>query len=276
MDIPTLKLSAERNRRRLIEIIYNAKAGHTGGDLSCLNILTVLYNHYLNIDKSRLDDADRDRFVLSKGHCVEALYSVFEQIGFLEKSEVDTLGKYESPLAGHPLNDIPGVEVNSGALGHGLSFGLGMAIAAKMNGQKYRTVVLMGDGEQEEGSIYEAAMAANLYKTGNLIAIIDRNMLQISGSTEDVMPIESIRSRWEAFGWEVLEMNGDDVNDIVRVLDSIDLTSDKPHMVVAHTTKGYGVSYMEGVAKWHHGVPTEEQYAQAVNEIEQRITELES
>ena len=145
-----------------------------------------------------------------------------------------------------------------------------------MDGKSYKTVVMMGDGEQEEGSIYEAAMAANLYKTGNLIAIIDRNMLQISGSTEDVMPIESIRSRWEAFGWEVLEMNGDDVNDIVRVLDSIDLTSDKPHMVVAHTTKGYGVTYMEGVAKWHHGVPTEEQYAQAVNEIEQRITELES
>ncbi len=276
MDIKSLKLLSERNRKRLLDIIYNAGAGHTGGDLSCLNTLTVLYNHYLNVTKDNLDDENRDRFVLSKGHCVEALYAVLESKGILEASLVDTLGKFGSPLAGHPLCTLPGIEVNSGALGHGLSFGLGMAIAAKMDGKSYKTVVMMGDGEQEEGSIYEAAMAANLYKTGNLIAIIDRNMLQISGSTEEVMPIESIRSRWEAFGWEVLEMNGDDVNDIVRVLDGIDLTSDKPHMVVAHTTKGFGVSYMEGVAKWHHGVPTEEQYAQAVNEIEQRITELES
>lgn len=274
MDIPTLKLSAERNRRRLIEIIFNAKAGHTGGDLSCLNILTVLYNHYLNIDKSRLDDADRDRFVLSKGHCVEALYSVFEQIGFLEKSEVDTLGKYESPLAGHPLNDIPGVEVNSGALGHGLSFGLGMAIAAKMNGHKYRTVVLMGDGEQEEGSIYEAAMAAHRYKTGNLIAIIDRNKLQISGGTEDVMPLESLVDKWKAFGWDVIEMNGDEIEDIVKTLDSIDTEADAPHMVIAHTTKGKGVSFMENERKWHHGVPSEEQYRTALREIDARIAAL--
>ena len=274
MDIPTLKLSAERNRRRLIEIIYNAKAGHTGGDLSCLNILTVLYNHYLNIDKSRLDDADRDRFVLSKGHCVEALYSVFEQIGFLEKSEVDTLGKYESPLAGHPLNDIPGVEVNSGALGHGLSFGLGMAIAAKMNGQKYRTVVLMGDGEQEEGSIYEAAMAAHRYKTGNLIAIIYRNKLQISVGTEDVMPLESLVDKWKAFGWDVIEMNGDEIEDIVKTLDSIDTEAEAPHMVIAHTTKGKGVSFMENERKWHHGVPSEEQYRTALREIDARIAAL--
>lgn len=276
MDIKSLKLLSEKNRKRLLDIIYNAGAGHTGGDLSCLNTLTVLYNHYLNVSKDNLDDDDRDRFVLSKGHCVEALYSVLESKGILDKALVDTLGKFGSPLAGHPLCTLPGIEVNSGALGHGLSFGLGTALAAKLDGRHYKTVVLMGDGEQEEGSIYEAAMAASAYGIGSLVAIIDRNMLQISGTTEEVMPIENVRARWEAFGWEVLEMNGDDVADIVRVLDSIDICADRPHLVIDHTTKGYGVSYMEGVAKWHHGVPDEQQYAQAVREIEQRITELES
>ena len=274
MDLLTLKLASERNRRRLLEIIYNAGAGHTGGDLSCLNILTVLYNHYLHISKATLTSPDRDRFVLSKGHCVEALYAVFEQIGFLTKSEVDTLGQYDSPLAGHPLNTLPGIEVNSGALGHGLSFGLGMAIAGNMDGKKYRSVVLMGDGEQEEGSIYEAAMAAHRYKTGNLIAIIDRNRLQISGDTEDVMPLECLKDKWGAFGWEVIEMNGDDIEDIVRTLDSIDTEGAVPHMIIAHTTKGKGVSFMENERKWHHGVPNAEQYSTALKEIDDRIAAI--
>lgn len=276
MDTKSLKLISAKNRKRLIDIIYHAGAGHTGGDLSCLNTLTVLYHHYMNISRFNLEDEGRDRFVLSKGHCVEALYAVLESKGIISPELVDTLGKFGSPLAGHPLNTIPGIEVNSGALGHGLSFGLGMAIAAKMDGKPYRTIVLMGDGEQEEGSIYEAAMAAPHYKTGNLIAIIDRNKLQISGTTEDVMPIEDIRARWEAFGWEVLDMNGDDIDDIVQVLDSIDTKSDIPHLVVAHTTKGYGVSYMENVAKWHHGVPTAEQYGLAVSELEREIVEIQS
>lgn len=275
MDIKSLQLLSEKNRKRLIDIIFNAGAGHTGGDLSCLNTLTVLYNHYLNISAGNLHDDDRDRFVLSKGHCVEALYAVLESKGILDSKVVDTLGKFNSPLGGHPLCTVPGIEVNSGALGHGLSFGLGMAIAAKMNSRHYKTVVLMGDGEQEEGSIYEAAMAAPHYHTGNLIAIIDRNMLQISGTTEDVMPIENIRRRWESFGWEVTDMNGDDVADIVRVLDGIDTESATPHLVIDHTTKGFGVSYMEGVAKWHHGVPTEEQYGIAIEEISKRINELQ-
>ena len=274
MDIKSLKLLSETSRKRLIEIIYKVRAGHTGGDLSCLNVLTVLYNHYLNITPENLQDPDRDRFVLSKGHCVEALDVVFEAKGILSKETVDTLGQFGSPLGGHPLCTTNGVEVNSGALGHGLSFGIGMALAGKKDSRSYKTVVLMGDGEQEEGSIYEAAMAAPHYGLGRLIAIIDRNKLQISGSTEDVMPIESIRKRWEAFGWEVLEMNGDDIADIVKVLDSIDVTSDRPHLVISHTTKGYGVSYMENVAAWHHKVPTQEQYEQAEKEIDERIKEI--
>ncbi len=274
MDIKSLKLLSESSRKRLIEIIYKVNAGHTGGDLSCLNLLTVLYNHYLNISPDTLQSPDRDRFVLSKGHCVEALDVVLEARGILSREMLDTLGQFGSPLAGHPLCTTPGVEVNSGALGHGLSFGIGMALAGKKDSRTYKTVVLMGDGEQGEGSIYEAAMAASHYGLGRLIAIIDRNKLQISGSTEDVMPIESIRRRWEAFGWEVLEMNGDDITDIVKVLDSIDVASDRPHLVISHSTKGYGVSYMENAAAWHHKVPTLEQYAQAEKEIDERIREI--
>ena len=271
----SLKRQAEHNRLRLLEIIKNAKAGHTGGDLSCLNVLTVLYGTWLKVDKDHVGDPDRDRFILSKGHCVEALYAVLEAEGFISKDLVDTLGQYGSPLAGHPLHEIPGIEVNSGALGHGLSIGAGMAMAARMDGKSYRTVVLMGDGEQGEGSIYEAAMAASHYCLGNLIAIIDRNGLQISGSTEDVMHLEDVRARWTAFGWDVVEMNGDDIDDVVSVLDSIETGGNKPHLVISHTTKGYGVSFMEGVAKWHHGVPTDEQYAQACAEIKARIEEYE-
>ena len=270
-----LTLKAEKNRRRLLEIIYNAGAGHTGGDLSCLNMLTVLYGQYLNVSPEKAEDPDRDRFILSKGHCVEALYAVLEDEGFIGKELVDTLGKPGSPLAGHPLHEIPGIEVNSGALGHGLSIGVGMALAARMDGRSYKTVVLMGDGEQGEGSIYEAAMSASHYKLGNLIAIIDRNGLQISGRTEDVMAIENIRARWEAFGWDVAEVNGDSIPEITACLNAADLSLPKPHLIISRTTKGYGVSFMEDVAKWHHGVPTSEQYDTALAEIDARIKGLE-
>ena len=270
-----LKLIAERSRKRLLDIICRANAGHTGGDLSCLNVLTALYFHTLEIDRERLDDPDRDRFILSKGHCVEALFVTLEARGILEKEVLDTLGSFGSPLGGHPTVNVPGIEVSSGALGHGLSIGVGMALAAKMDGKSYRTFVLMGDGEQGEGSIYEAAMAGNQYKLGNLVAIIDRNHLQISGNTEDVMAIDDIRTKWSAFGWDVTEMNGDEMDDIVAKLDALDFNSDKPHLVISHTTKGKGVSYMENVAKWHHGVPSPEQYAQAIEEIESRIKSME-
>lgn len=275
MKTSQLELVAERNRRRLIEVICHAGAGHTGGDLSCLNVLTALYFHTLNIDKDRLSDPDRDRFILSKGHCVEALYVTLEAKGILEPGVLDTLGHYGSKLGGHPTSSVPGIEVSSGALGHGLSIGVGMALAARMDGKAYRTFVLMGDGEQGEGSIYEAAMAGHQYKLGNLVAIIDRNGLQISGSTEDVMAIDCIRTKWTAFGWEVIDMNGDDMADIVKTFDSIDMKGDKPHLVISHTTKGKGVSFMENVAKWHHGVPSPEQYAQAIAEIETRIKSME-
>ncbi len=275
MNTLELMLISERSRKRLLEIICSAKAGHTGGDLSCLNVLTALYFEILNINTENLDDPARDRFILSKGHCVEALFVTLEARGILQKEILDTLGKYGSPLAGHPTVNVPGIEVNSGALGHGLSIGVGMALAAKMDCKSYKTYVLMGDGEQGEGSIYEAAMAGRQYKLDNLVAIIDRNHLQISGNTEDVMGLDDISSRWSAFGWDVVKMDGDDMKDIVKTLSSIDFTSGKPHLVISETTKGKGVSYMENVAEWHHGVPTAEQFAQALQEINKRIVKLE-
>ena len=275
MTTNKLQLLAEQNRKRLVEVVYRAKAGHIGGDLSCLNVMTALYFHVMQGLRPEEPKAnERDRFVLSKGHCVEALYVTLEARGFLKPEVLDTLGQYGSILSGHPTIEVPGIEVNSGALGHGLSVGVGMALAAKMDQKTWKTYVLMGDGEQGEGSIYEAAMAANRYHLDNLVAIIDRNHLQISGDTEDVMPIDSIRDRWTAFGWEVTDMNGDDMEDIVRTFDAIDYASHKPHLLISHTTKGRGVSFMEGIAKWHHGVLNEEQCRTAVAEIEARIAQL--
>lgn len=257
-----------------MQIIYQARAGHIGGDLSCLNLLTALYFDVMNVSADRPKDPDRDRFVLSKGHCVEALYVTLEAKGYIKQGVLDTLGKYGSVLSGHPTIEVPGIEVNTGALGHGLPIGVGMAIAAKMDGKAYKTYVLMGDGEQGEGSIYEAAMAANQYKLDNLVAMIDRNHLQISGDTEDVMSLEDIRGRWTAFGWDVTEMNGDDMQSILSTLHAIDFTNRHPHLIVSHTTKGKGVSFMENVASWHHGVPDDRQYAQAIQEIDERIKQL--
>ena len=276
MKTQELKLLAERNRKRLVEIVYKAKAGHIGGDLSCHNVMTALYfNVMRNLDPQQPKAPDRDRFVLSKGHCVESLYVTLEAKGFLKSEVLDTLGQFGSILSGHPTIEVPGIEVNSGALGHGLSIGVGMAIAAKMDQKDYHTYVLMGDGEQGEGSIYEAAMAANCYHLDNLVAIIDRNRLQISGNTEDVMPLDSIPERWTALGWEVVEMNGDDMQSIVDTFARIDYHNNRPHLLVSNTTKGKGVSFMEGVAKWHHGVLNEQQCIDAVAEIEQRIKQLE-
>lgn len=276
MSTKELELLCEKNRKRLVEVVYNAHAGHIGGDLSCLNVMTALYFEVMrNISPANPKNPDRDRFVLSKGHCVEALYVTLEAKGFLKSEVMDTLGKFGSILSGHPTIEVPGIEVNSGALGHGLSIGVGMAIAAKMDKKDYRTYVLMGDGEQGEGSIYEAAMAGNRYHLDNLVAIIDRNHLQISGNTEDVMPIDSIKERWSAFGWDVVTMNGDSMEDIVKTFAAIDYQNGKPHLLVSETTKGKGVSFMEGIAKWHHGVLNEEQCKAAVKEIEERIAQLE-
>ena len=273
-QINSLKLQAEINRKRLVEIVQIAKAGHIGGGLSSMNMLTALYFRVMNLNPEEPKWADRDRFVMSKGHCVEALYSVLEKRGFITKALTDTYGQFDTPLAGHPTIEVPGIEVNSGALGHGLPIGVGMAIAAKMDKKAWRTYVLMGDGEQGEGSIYEAAMAGSHYKLDNLVAIIDRNGLQISDTTENVMALEPIAERWSAFGWDVKEINGDRMEEIVEAFDSIDYSNGKPHLIVSRTTKGFGVSLMENILKWHHGVPTGEEYQKAIEEIDARIESL--
>ena len=276
ITFPELRLRSEEIRKRLIEIVYKAKAGHIGGDLSSLNTLTALYLRVMNIAPQDAKNPDRDRFIMSKGHCVEALYCVLEAKGFVTKELLDTYGDYLSPLAGHPTIEVPGIEFNSGALGHGLSIGVGCAIAAKMDKKSYRTFVLMGDGEQGEGSIYEAAMAGSNYRLDNLVAMIDRNGLQISDTTENVMKLDSINQRWTAFGWDVIEVDGDDIEAVTTALENIDYNNGKPHLVVLHTTKGFHVSYMENVLKWHHGVPSQEEYDTAIKEISQRIEELKA
>jgi transketolase len=269
-----LQLYSEQIRKRVIEIIHAANAGHTGGSLSSIEIETVLYLHEMNIDPKKPKKPDRDRFILSKGHSVETLYAVLSAAGFIDNKILDTYGKFNSILEGHPSNKIPGIEVNSGSLGHGLSVGAGMAMASKMDDIFYRVFVLMGDGEQGEGSIYEAAIAASHYKLDNLVAIIDRNNLQISGNTENVMSLEPLQKRWEAFGWQVLEMQGNDIEDIMKTFAGIDYSNKKPKLIIANTTKGNGISYMENLAKWHHGTPNEEQYSQAIHEINERIEHL--
>jgi transketolase len=274
-EIKELQLQAEKIRKCLLQIVYSAKAGHIGGSLSSVDVETALYFYVMNINPSNPLDPNRDRFILSKGHSVEAYYAVLAAKGFIDQDLLDTYGHFGSRLVGHPTKKIPGIELNSGALGHGLSVGVGLSIAAQLDRKAYKTFVMMGDGEQGEGSIYEAAMAANQYKLGNLVAIIDRNSLQISGLTEDVMSLEPMRERWEAFGWQVFDVQGNDMEDLVKTFDAFDYGNGKPKLIISHTTKGKGISYMENVAKWHHSVPNEAQFKQAIQEIEARINTLE-
>ena len=274
MNIRQLKYTAAKIRKRLLEVVFKAQAGHIGGGLSAIDMLTALYFHALDVDTKNPEKENRDRFIMSKGHCVEALYCVLEEKGFFNRKLLDTYGTYNSPLAGHPTSKIPGIEVNTGALGHGLSIGTGLALAAKMDKKTYRTFVLMGDGEQGEGSIYEAAMAASHYHLDNLVAIIDRNGLQISAHTEKVMSLESMSERWRSFGWEVAEINGNDMECIVQALDSINFQNNLPHLIISRTTKGKGISLMENRLKWHHGITTKEEYGQSMLELEASIRQL--
>ena len=266
-----LTLKAEYIRRRILEIVNSAKSGHIGGDLSSVDLLVALYFSQLNVNPNDPDMEDRDRFIMSKGHNVEALYAVLESAGFISSDLLATYGKYNSPLAGHPTHKIPGIEFNNGSLGHGLSLGVGVALSAKMTGKAFKTYVLMGDGEQAEGSIYEAAMSGSHYQLDNLVAFIDRNGLQISGSTEDVMQLEPVDKRWESFGWEVFTINGNNMDEILDVLKRLDWNAKKPHLIIMKTTKGKGVSFMENDPVWHHGVPSDEQFHRAIREIDQRI-----
>lgn len=257
-------------RRDIIEMIYNSKAGHVGGDLSVIDILTTLYFQVMNVSPERKDDPDRDRFLLSKGHCADALYCVLGERGYYDKREaIETFSKFGSCFIGHPNTEIPGVEINSGSLGHGLSVGVGMALAARMDHKDYRTYIVLGDGEMAEGSNYEGMMAAGHYKLDNLCATVDLNHLQISGMTEEVMNSGSLADKFYDFGWNVIEVrDGNDCNQLSEAYKKAKEYKGKPSVVIAHTIKGKGVSFMEKQPSWHHGVMSEEQYQQAVKELE--------
>jgi transketolase len=255
-------------RKKILKYIFQAGAGHTGGSLSCTDILNVLYNEVLNVSPENFSSPDRDRYIQSKGHCVEALFVVLADKGFFPEEDLNTLCKYKSHYIGHPTKKVKGVEQNTGALGHGLPICVGTAIAAKMDKKDYRVFTLMGDGELPEGSNWEAALSASHYKLDNLCAVIDKNNLQITAATADVMNTDPLNKKWEAFGWAVREINGNDINELKTAFAALPFEKGKPSVIIAHTTKGKGVSFMENELKWHHGVPNKEQYAQAQEELD--------
>lgn len=265
-----LKALSFELRRDVIDMIYRAKTGHIGGDFSEMDILVTLYFKHMNISPENAKDPNRDRFILSKGHSVEALYSVLAKKGFFPKSDLETYSRFQSKYIGHPNNKVNGIEMNSGSLGHGLSVSVGMALAAKMDKASYRVYTVMGDGELAEGSVWEGAMAAGHYKLDNLTAVVDRNRLQISGSTEEVMSQDSQDDRWSSFGWNVIHAVGNDMASLDKAFQTAKETKGKPTVVIADTIKGYGVSFIENSAPWHHKVPSQEEYEKAIIELEQR------
>lgn len=269
MELHALRKKAASIRRDLLTMIYNARAGHTGGALSSTDILTALYYDVMRTDPARPAWSGRDFFVLSKGHSVEGLLCILADKGFFDKSLLGTFCRFGTLLIGHPNNKLPGIEMNTGALGHGLSVATGMALGLKMSGRANRVYTLMGDGELAEGSIWEAAMAASHYRLDNLTAIIDRNHLQISGDTETVMHQEPLAERWRAFGWRVSELDGNDMEALTAEFHQPPVP-DKPRLIIAHTVKGKGVREMENVAKWHHGVPDAELFASAMRQFDEQ------
>jgi transketolase len=269
MNNKELLLKSVKLRKNLLKYIYKAKAGHTGGSLSCVDILNVLYNRLLNVDPRNFKNPNRDRYIQSKGHSVEALYVTLADRGFFPESDLETMCQYQSPYIGHPTKKVNGIEQNTGALGHGLSICVGEAIAAKMDKKGHRVFTLLGDGELPEGSNWEAFLSAAHYRLDNLHAILDYNKQQITGSNHEVMNINPIREKLESFGWAVKEVDGHNLEELEKVLNNGPFEKGKPNFIIAHTTKGKGVSYMEGVVKWHHGVPSPEQFEQAQKELDE-------
>lgn len=271
--LETTKLSvlSYRLRQKTVEMIMAGKGGHIGGDMSVMDILVALYFHEMKVTPQNQADRSRDRFVLSKGHSVEAYYTVLAQKGFFPMQEVlEQYVKFGSPFIGHPNNHLPGIEMNSGSLGHGLPVCVGMALAGKREELPYRVYTVMGDGELAEGSIWEAAMAASHYRLDNLCAVVDRNHLQISGSTEEVMHQEDLRARWSAFGWNVVSVNGNDMGQLLYAFARARACVNQPTLVIANTVKGCGSPVMENKASWHHKVPTQEEYTQIMRDLKAR------
>ncbi|WP_413527138.1 transketolase [Marinilactibacillus psychrotolerans] len=273
--VKTLEIKAIEVRKSIMEIIEYGQSGHTGSDMSCTDILTTLYFQVMNnIDPNTPDNPDRDRYIQSKGHAAEALWAVLAEKGFFPKEELKTFYSFGSRLIGHPNNKVEGIEMNTGSLGHGLSLSVGIALAAKKDNKSYHTYTLMGDGELAEGSVWEGAMAAAHYKLDNLTAVIDRNGLQITGKSEEVMGVDPLKEKFEAFGWQVIEI--DDGNSIEQLLTSFNTAHEKgkPKMIIAHTTKGKGLSFAENQINWHHKVATEEEFTGAMKSFDNQLEVL--
>ncbi|MFR1441250.1 MAG: transketolase [Clostridia bacterium] len=267
-DIKQLQEKAKEVRKGIIEAVYSNKSGHPGGSLSIADIMTVLYFNQMNIDEKNPKWEDRDRLVLSKGHCSPALYSCLANRGFFDVEKLKTFRNINSNLQGHPdMNKVPGVDISSGSLGQGLSCANGMAIAGKMDNKNYRVYCILGDGEIEEGQVWEAAMASNKYKLDNLCVIVDNNNLQIDGTIEEVMSSYPIDEKFKSFGFQVINIDGHNIQEIIDAFDVAKNVKDKPTCIIAKTIKGKGVSYMENDVKWHGIAPNEEQYQLAMKEL---------
>ena len=266
-----LTAKAYRLRQHVLDIIMAGKGGHIGGDMSVIDVLVTLYFDQMNISPENQNDPGRDLFVLSKGHAVEAYYAVLAEKGFFPYEEVlAKFSKFGSPFIGHPNNKLPGIEMNSGSLGHGLPVSIGMALAARMDGRPTRVYTVMGDGELAEGSVWEGAMAGGHYKLDNLCAVVDRNRLQISGTTEQVMSQDDQCTRWASFGWHTISVDGNSIPALHAAFEEAKATKGQPTVIIANTVKGCGSPVMENKAAWHHKVPTAEEYAQIMADLKAR------
>lgn len=270
-----LQISATHVRKMALEAVYSAGAGHPGGSLSAADILTYLYMEEMQVDPKNPADPDRDRFVLSKGHCSPALYGVLAEAGFIPKEDIKTFRRIDSYLQGHPdMKSVPGVDMSTGSLGQGISAACGMAVAAKMDKKDYRVYAVLGDGEIQEGQVWEAAMFAAHYKLDNLTAFLDFNGLQIDGDVTEVMNPTPIDKKFAAFNWHVIETDAHDFNQIEKAVQEAKSTKGKPSLIIANSIKGKGVSFMEGEAAWHGAAPNKEQYEQGIADLDAYLETL--
>lgn len=272
-----LSIIANKVRKNALTAVYSAKSGHPGGSLSVADLMTLLYFEVMNVDVNDPQKADRDRFVLSKGHCAPALYGVLAEKGFIPVEDMKTFRNVSSYLQGHPdMNKVPGVDMSTGSLGQGVSVAGGMALAAKLDNKDYRVYSVLGDGELEEGQVWEQAMFAAHYKLDNFTVFVDNNGLQIDGDITKVMNPTPIDKKFEAFGWNVIVTDAHDFNALLDAVEKAKATKGKPTAVIMKSVKGKNVSFMENNAAWHGAAPNEEQYNQAISELDAKIAELEA
>jgi transketolase len=272
LDETTLRELEQKGReirRSILTMVHRARSGHVGGSLGATELVVALYHVIMRHDPANPGWKDRDRFILSKGHCTPIIYSVLADCGYFPREDLETFRRPGSHLQGHPYHPkTPGIEASTGTLGLGLSTGLGMALAAKVKGETHRYFILCGDGEMQEGQVWEAALFGHKYALDNVVVFVDRNSLQTDGDTERVMPLDPLAPKWEAFGWDTHEIDGHDYREIVGAVERAGAAEGRPSVIIARTTKGKGISFMEGVAKWHGTPPTDEEYARAMAELD--------